>query len=116
MALKNMQALMLALLAMMLMASSEAAITCRQVGSTLAPASRTRPAGGRPWPWGATTGVRGLNSVARTTADRQAACRCLKSLAGTISKINMGVSLLNKISLVSTGKSSLISTRVTDII
>jgi hypothetical protein len=41
--------------------------------------------------------VRGLNSVARTTADRQAACRCLKSLAGTISKINMGVSLLNKI-------------------
>ena len=35
-------------------------------------------------------GVRSLNSAARTSADRQAACRCLKSLASTVKSVNMG--------------------------
>ncbi|MCH1921665.1 Mpv17/PMP22 family protein, partial [Shewanella sp. A3A] len=45
--------------------------------------------------WGGLTqgccnGVKGLNNAARTTADRQAACRCLKSLAGSIKSLNLG--------------------------
>ncbi|KAF0916569.1 hypothetical protein E2562_007644 [Oryza meyeriana var. granulata] len=39
---------------------------------------------------GCCNGVSGLNNAASTTADRQAACRCLKSLAGTIKSLNIG--------------------------
>ncbi|TVU27295.1 hypothetical protein EJB05_29896, partial [Eragrostis curvula] len=73
----------------LLATEASAAITCGQVGSTLAPCI--------PYATGRGTltqaccnGVRRLNSAASTSSDRQAACRCLKSLAGSVGKINMG--------------------------
>ena len=66
---------------------AEAAITCGQVTSSLAPCITYLQKGGAPSA-GCCNGVRGLNSAAKTTADRQAACNCLKSAAGSISGFN----------------------------
>ncbi|XP_062181804.1 non-specific lipid-transfer protein 3-like [Phragmites australis] len=68
---------------------TSAAITCGQVGSALSSCIPYATGRSTLTP-GCCSGVRSLNSAARTAADRQAACRCLKSLAGSISKINMG--------------------------
>ncbi|XP_062201793.1 non-specific lipid-transfer protein 1-like [Phragmites australis] len=68
---------------------ASAAITCGQVGSALSPCIPYATGRGT-LTSGCCSGVRSLNSAARTTADRQAACRCLKSLAGSISRLNMG--------------------------
>ncbi|RCV36834.1 hypothetical protein SETIT_8G013500v2 [Setaria italica] len=73
-----------------LVASSSAAITCGQVASSLAPCIPYATGNAKAMPSGCCGGVRSLNSAARTSADRQAACRCLKSLAGSIKKLNMG--------------------------
>ena len=63
------------------------AITCGQVTSALAPCLGYLRAGGAPPP-GCCNGVRGLNSAAATTADRQAVCNCLKTAAGSIPGFN----------------------------
>ncbi|CAM0152227.1 unnamed protein product [Urochloa decumbens] len=81
-------AMVLGLLVMSSPAS--AAITCGQVASSLAPCIPYATGNANSMPSGCCTGVRSLNSAARTSSDRQAACRCLKSLAGTIKKLNMG--------------------------
>ncbi|XP_062197037.1 non-specific lipid-transfer protein 1-like [Phragmites australis] len=68
---------------------ASAAITCGQVSSALAPCIPYATGRGKLSP-GCCSGVRSLKSAASTSADRQAACRCLKSLMGSISGLNMG--------------------------
>ena len=63
------------------------AITCGQVTSGLTPCLSYLQKGGAPSA-GCCNGVRSLNSAARTTADRQAVCNCLKSLVGSITGYN----------------------------
>ncbi|CAN6362070.1 unnamed protein product [Urochloa humidicola] len=85
------QVVALAMLGLVLMSSvASAAITCGQVASSLAPCIPYATGNANALPSGCCSGVRSLNSAARSSGDRQAACRCLKSLAGTIKKLNMG--------------------------
>ncbi|KAJ1273806.1 hypothetical protein BS78_05G012900 [Paspalum vaginatum] len=71
--------------AVLLAAACSEAITCGQVTSAIGPClSYARGMGSGPSA-GCCSGVRSLNSAARTTADRRAACNCLKSAAGGIS-------------------------------
>ncbi|RDX62173.1 hypothetical protein CR513_59510, partial [Mucuna pruriens] len=67
--------------------AAQAAVTCGQVASAISPCLNYLRSGGAP---GAAccNGVSSLNAAAQTTADRQAACNCLKTLAN-----NMGGSL-----------------------
>uniref|UniRef100_A0A0D9XW81 Non-specific lipid-transfer protein n=1 Tax=Leersia perrieri TaxID=77586 RepID=A0A0D9XW81_9ORYZ len=74
---------------MVVQGPASAAITCGQVGSAIAPCI-SYVTGRSGLSSGCCNGVKGLNSAARTTADRQAACRCLKSLAGSIKSLNLG--------------------------
>ncbi|KAH7842734.1 hypothetical protein Vadar_008546 [Vaccinium darrowii] len=67
---------------------SEAAITCGTVVSTLAPCISYLKSGGGAVPAGCCNGIRSLNGAAKTTPDRQTACKCIKSAAGGISGIN----------------------------
>lgn len=70
--------------------TSEAAISCGQVSSAIGPClSYARGQGSAPSA-GCCSGVRSLNSAARTTADRRAACNCLKNAARGISGLNAG--------------------------
>nr|AMN14867.1 putative lipid-transfer protein 2 [Nepenthes mirabilis] len=74
----------------MLVAAPQAAatITCGQVVQYLLPCLSYLRNGGR-IPPRCCPGVRGLNSAARTTPDRQAACNCLKTAARSY-RINYG--------------------------
>nr|ABE11609.1 lipid-transfer protein precursor [Solanum chacoense] len=67
---------------------AEAALTCGQVTSSLfscLPYLRnTGPLGD------CCSGVKKLKGQAQTTADRQTACNCLKSTAGSIKGLNFG--------------------------
>jgi len=83
-------ALAVVMAAAALVASASAAITCGQVGSALAPCIPYATGKASALPSSCCGGVRSLNSAARTSADRQAACRCLKSLASTVKSVNMG--------------------------
>ncbi|TJX43195.1 hypothetical protein E8P77_30490 [Soehngenia saccharolytica] len=67
------------------------AITCGQVTGSLAACIPYLRTGGRAPPPPCCNGVRSLNSAARTTRDRQAACNCLKQAYGTIRGINPNV-------------------------
>ncbi|KAJ3704506.1 hypothetical protein LUZ61_008211 [Rhynchospora tenuis] len=61
--------------------TTNAAITCGQVASSIAQCmSYARTGQGNP-PAQCCSGVKGLNSMATTTTDRQAVCNCLKNLA-----------------------------------
>ncbi|KAH6770346.1 lipid transfer protein 1 [Perilla frutescens var. hirtella] len=66
----------------------EAAIGCGTVVSYLNPClpyvTGKGPIGG------CCGGIKGLFSAAKTTADKQSVCNCLKSLAGSNSGINLG--------------------------
>nr|KYP48384.1 Non-specific lipid-transfer protein 1 [Cajanus cajan] len=66
---------------------ARAAITCGQVTGSLAPCIGYLQRGGSPPP-ACCSGVRSLNAAAKTTADRQAACNCLKQAASAISGFN----------------------------
>uniref|UniRef100_A0A0E0BMZ5 Non-specific lipid-transfer protein n=2 Tax=Oryza TaxID=4527 RepID=A0A0E0BMZ5_9ORYZ len=68
---------------------ASAAITCGQVGSAIAPCI-SYVTGRSGLTQGCCNGVKELNNAARATADRQAACRCLKTLAGSIKSLNLG--------------------------
>ncbi|KAF8648819.1 hypothetical protein HU200_064519 [Digitaria exilis] len=85
-----MVAVVAALLLLVSSPASEAAITCGQVASSLAPCIPYATGNVKTLPSGCCGGVRSLNSEARTSSDRQAACRCLKSLATSLKKLNMG--------------------------
>ncbi|CAK9143825.1 unnamed protein product [Ilex paraguariensis] len=65
------------------------ALTCGQIQAGLAPCLGYLR-GGNVVPPKCCDGIRALNSEAKTTADRQAACRCLQSAAKSISGINLG--------------------------
>ncbi|KAK1285007.1 Non-specific lipid-transfer protein 4 [Acorus calamus] len=63
---------------------ADAAITCGQVVGYISSCLPYARSGGT-IPPKCCPGVRALNGAARTTPDRQQACKCLKSLAGGIS-------------------------------
>lgn len=66
---------------------AQSAITCGQVTSSLAPCVNYLKSGG-PVPPACCNGVKSLAGAATTTPDRQAACKCLKSAAGSMPGIN----------------------------
>ncbi|CAN6362069.1 unnamed protein product [Urochloa humidicola] len=76
--------------AVLLAATAEAAVSCGQVNSAIGPCLAYARGSGSAPPAQCCSGVRSLNSAARTTADRRAACNCLKSAAGRIRGINVG--------------------------
>nr|CAC86258.1 lipid transfer protein [Fragaria x ananassa] len=63
------------------------AITCGQVASNISPCLTYVKSGGAV-PAACCSGIRNLNGMAKTTADRQAACNCLKQAAGGIKGLN----------------------------
>uniref|UniRef100_A0A0D9XW79 Non-specific lipid-transfer protein n=1 Tax=Leersia perrieri TaxID=77586 RepID=A0A0D9XW79_9ORYZ len=85
--------LAVALVAALLLAApraSVAAISCSQVNSAVGPClSYARGSGTAPSS-SCCSGVRSLNSMASSSADRRTACSCLKSAAGSISGLNAG--------------------------
>jgi hypothetical protein len=75
------QVVLVAVVAAMLLVATDAAISCGQVSSALSPCmSYARGNGANP-PAACCSGVRSLASAARSTADKQAACKCIKSAA-----------------------------------
>ncbi|CAN6214697.1 unnamed protein product [Urochloa humidicola] len=84
------QVVVLAVVAAVLLAAaaSEAAVNCGQVNSAIGPCLAYARGQGSGPSAGCCSGVRSLNSAARTTADRRTACNCLKSAAGRISGLN----------------------------
>uniref|UniRef100_A0ACD6A587 Uncharacterized protein n=1 Tax=Avena sativa TaxID=4498 RepID=A0ACD6A587_AVESA len=83
----------LASFVVVLMAAGQAsaAVTCGQVGTSLAPCIPYATGKAATPSQGCCSGMKSLNGMARTSADRQAVCRCLKSLAGTVKSVNLGV-------------------------
>lgn len=69
----------------------EAAISCGQVVSSLSPCISYLRSSGGAVPAPCCNGVKSLNNVAKTTPDRQTACKCIKSAAVGISGINYGL-------------------------
>ncbi|KAH7672512.1 Plant non-specific lipid-transfer protein/Par allergen protein [Dioscorea alata] len=68
----------------------EGALSCVTVVSSLKPClAYVQGKGGLPP--GCCTGVQTLNGSAKTTADRQVACNCLKTLAKSMKGINYGI-------------------------
>ncbi|XP_052171926.1 non-specific lipid-transfer protein 1-like [Diospyros lotus] len=65
---------------------AEAAISCGQVRSTLAPCISYLENGGAPT-GKCCSGVAALNNAAKTTPDRQQACKCLQQAAVSIPAI-----------------------------
>ncbi|XP_074574455.1 non-specific lipid-transfer protein 1-like [Curcuma longa] len=82
--------LALAAVAALLAAPRVEAITCGQVASALRPCSDYVSGKVKAVPAGCCSGVRSLNSAAKTTADRQTACKCLKSLVPSSGAGNAG--------------------------
>ncbi|RDX79600.1 hypothetical protein CR513_39963, partial [Mucuna pruriens] len=78
-------ACVVAVLCMVVMSAptAQAVITCGQVTSSLAQCIPYLRGVGSP-SLGCCNGVKSLNAAAKTTADRQAACNCLKTAAGAI--------------------------------
>ena len=70
--------------------TSEAAVTCGQVNSAIGPCLAYARGSGSSPSAACCSGVRSLNSAARSTADKRAACNCLKSAAGAVSGLNAG--------------------------
>nr|BAJ91878.1 predicted protein [Hordeum vulgare subsp. vulgare] len=73
---------LVALVAAMLLVAADAAITCGQVSSALGPCAAYAKGSGTSPSAGCCSGVKRLAGLARSTADKQATCRCLKSVAG----------------------------------
>ncbi|MDG6100426.1 hypothetical protein EXU34_23615, partial [Alteromonas sp. ZYF713] len=87
MATKVMMFLCVVVTCMVLAAPYVEAITCGQVTSKLAPCVGYLQKGGVVPP-SCCSGVKALNSAAKTTPDRQATCNCIKSASSSISGIN----------------------------
>ncbi|KAI6673322.1 hypothetical protein NL676_001228 [Syzygium grande] len=82
--------LLLACLVTAPLPAARATVTCSQVTTAMAPCiGYLRGAG--PLPGTCCSGVQSLNGAAQTTADRQAACRCLQTAAGSIPGINFNL-------------------------
>ncbi|PIA32476.1 hypothetical protein AQUCO_04500231v1 [Aquilegia coerulea] len=79
------------LVACMLVVSApyaEAAISCGLVAGKVGPCIQYLRGRGGPVPGNCCAGIKSLNSLARTTPDRQTACGCLKTTASKISGLN----------------------------
>ncbi|ESQ52522.1 hypothetical protein EUTSA_v10017438mg [Eutrema salsugineum] len=63
--------------------TAKAALTCGTVTSNVAACIGYITQGG-PVPGACCSGIKNLNSMARTTPDRQQACRCLKTAANAL--------------------------------
>ncbi|CAL4897197.1 unnamed protein product [Urochloa decumbens] len=75
------QLTVLAVVALLLAAGPVvSAVTCGQVSGYLSPCLSYAMGRGTSPPKACCSGVRSLNSAARTTPDRQAACKCLKKI------------------------------------
>lgn len=72
-------------------ATSEAAVTCSTVATSMNPCIAYLKGKGGPVPAPCCSGIKSLNSAASTTPDRQTACKCLKSAATSIKGINYGL-------------------------
>ena len=87
------QLVALALVAALLIAAAphgaDAAVSCGQVSSAIAPCLPYARGGAGPSA-ACCSGVRRLNAAASTPADRRAACNCLKSAAGSVRGLNSG--------------------------
>ncbi|KAI4341875.1 hypothetical protein MLD38_026547 [Melastoma candidum] len=71
---------------------ADASISCGQVVSSLRPCiPYVVSAGKGTLPKACCDGVRSLNSAAKTTPDRQAACNCLKNAASSSRSFNLGI-------------------------
>ncbi|XP_057458910.1 non-specific lipid-transfer protein-like [Lotus japonicus] len=79
----------LVVLSMVVAPMAEAAITCGAIASALIPCTAYIQGGAGPSP-PCCAGVRRVNSAASSTADRRAACNCLKSAAGSFPRFNAG--------------------------
>ncbi|XBI24370.1 hypothetical protein VPH35_049484 [Triticum aestivum] len=76
------QLVLVAMVAAMLLIANDAAISCGQVSPALSPCiSYARGNGANP-PAACCSGIRSLAGAARSTTDKQAACKCIKSAAG----------------------------------
>ncbi|GKV02301.1 hypothetical protein SLEP1_g14755 [Rubroshorea leprosula] len=78
------------LLSMVVSAPVAQALTCNEVISGLTPCIGYLTGSGA-LSSGCCSGVQSLNSAAKTTADRQAACNCLKNTAKSMTGINYGL-------------------------
>lgn len=78
-------------IAVMLTPHAEASISCGQVVSSLSPCIGYVKSAGGVVPPACCSGIKSLNSKANTTPDRQTACNCIKSAAGNISGVNLGL-------------------------
>ncbi|KAL5714702.1 hypothetical protein ACHQM5_016626 [Ranunculus cassubicifolius] len=82
-----MKVAMMAIACMVVFAPHTEALTCGQVASSLSSCiPYLRSGGAVPPP--CCGGVRSLNSAAKSTADRQAACACLKQLGKSVNQGN----------------------------
>jgi hypothetical protein len=82
------QIVVVAMVAAMLLAApyaANAAITCGQVSSALGPCLAYARGTGNSPSAGCCSGVKNLAGLAKTTADRKAACGCLKRTLGSVS-------------------------------
>uniref|UniRef100_A0A803MHX4 Non-specific lipid-transfer protein n=2 Tax=Chenopodium quinoa TaxID=63459 RepID=A0A803MHX4_CHEQI len=77
------------LMCMLVAAPHAEALTCGQVTTSIAPCMTYLTGGGSPSP-SCCGGVKTLNSMASTPADRKAACGCLKSASTAIKGLNAG--------------------------
>ncbi|EXC23821.1 Non-specific lipid-transfer protein [Morus notabilis] len=79
-------------IAMVVVAAPAAeALSCGAVSSNLAPCINYAKSGLGPVPGGCCTGIRNVNSMARTSKDRQDACRCLQNAATAIKGLKLNV-------------------------
>ena len=67
------------------------ALACGTVSSKLAPCINYAKSGVGAVPAACCAGIRNVNGLARTTRDRQDACRCLQSAATTIKGLKLNV-------------------------
>ena len=74
----------------MVAAGVEAGISCGQLASGLSPCLDYLKKGGAVPP-GCCSGIKALGSATKTTADRQAACTCLKTLSKSYTCLNLGL-------------------------
>jgi len=91
--LKHLAWAMLVVLGLVVVApEAEAAITCGQVTQSLIPCANYLQSGGTmPISQACCSGVKGLNSAAKSTPDRQAVCNCLKEIANAYPAANFGL-------------------------
>ncbi|MGJ2918458.1 non-specific lipid-transfer protein [Salmonella enterica subsp. enterica serovar Paratyphi A] len=70
---------------------AEAAVSCSTVTSSLASCITYLRSGGRTVPPGCCNGIKSLNAAAKTTPDRQAACKCIQAASSAIKGLNYGL-------------------------